>query len=84
MSDDCDDACERCGKTRPIMVVMERGRGGPWRLCSTCYLEGIRPMDYGTQKVEREVVAVIPSSAPARTPAAVATKTTKTKRKKSA
>jgi len=82
MSDD-REACEYCGKARPIMVVMERGRGEPWQLCSTCYLEGIRPMSFGTEKVEREVVAVIPM-APISAPAPVAASTTKTKRKKSA
>jgi hypothetical protein len=37
------------------MLEMEPGRDGkPWRLCSKCYLDGIRPMNQiGADKVER-------------------------------
>ena len=51
-----DGGCAHCNRVRPIMLEMEPGRDGkPWRLCSGCYLDGIRPMNQiGPDKVERE------------------------------
>lgn len=63
---DAAAACEHCGRTRPVMIVMDQGAGSPWRLCSNCYLDGLRPMnDLSPHDVPAEVQAPQPSSAPA-------------------
>jgi hypothetical protein len=43
-----DDAppCDDCGRILPVMVAMEPGPDGkPWRRCSVCHNEGLRPMN---------------------------------------
>lgn len=58
--------CEQCGRQRPVMVVMEPGNDGkPWELCSSCYLDGLRPMDWGVKKPAPPVVEVSPEMAAA-------------------
>lgn len=59
--------CEHCGRPKPVMLTVDPPRGSespPLRLCSTCYLEGIRPMDY----VEPERPAQTEQTAPATAP----------------
>ncbi len=34
-------ACEVCQKAKPIMLDMDQGTGGPYKLCVKCWLEGI-------------------------------------------
>lgn len=55
-----ESRCEHCGKPKPVMLTVDPPRGSeakPLRLCSTCYLEGIRPMDHVEPKQAPEAHA---------------------------
>ena len=60
-------ACEQCGKTKPVMLAMTPGEDGKaWEVCSGCYLQGLRPMDWDTKQAKQTpVLEVTPEMAEA-------------------